>query len=100
MSAKFISRLTIMLLFLVAGFYGPARAFGQIGGSGSINGTITDPNGDVVPGATVVARNVATTIETTRQTTEAGLYVISPLPPGNYTITVTLKGFQTLIQEN
>jgi hypothetical protein len=71
----------------------------QTGGGGSIQGTVTDPGGAVVPGATVVATNVATGIKTTRQSNDAGLYVISPLPPGEYKVTVTLKGFQTLIQE-
>jgi hypothetical protein len=71
----------------------------QIGGSGSIQGIIADPGGAVVPGATVVATNVATGVETTRQTTEAGLYVITPLPPGEYKLTVSLTGFQTLVQE-
>jgi hypothetical protein len=71
----------------------------QTGGGGSIQGTISDPGGAVVPGANVVAANVATGVETTRQTNEAGLYVITPVPPGEYKITASLKGFQTLIQE-
>jgi Carboxypeptidase regulatory-like domain/TonB dependent receptor len=71
----------------------------QIGGSGTINGTVFDPTGAVVPAATVVAKNVATGVETTRQTTDAGLYVITPLPPGEYKVIVSVKGFQKLIQE-
>jgi len=46
----------------------------------------------------VIATNVATKVESTRQTNEAGLYVISPLPPGEYTVSVSATGFQTLIQ--
>ena len=65
----------------------------QTGGGGSIQGTITDPGGAVVPGATVVATNVATGVETTRQTNDAGLYVIKPLPPGEYKVMVSLTGF-------
>jgi len=64
-------------------------------GGGSIQGTITDSGGSVVPGATVVATNVATRVESTRQTNEAGLYVISPLPPGEYKVSVSATGFQT-----
>src|SRR5205823_8671520 len=37
---------------------------------------------------------------TARQTTEAGNYSISPLPAGEYTITVAAGGFQTLVQEH
>src|SRR5436309_1892004 len=71
----------------------------QIGSSGSIQGIVTDPGGAVVPGATVVAKNVATSEETTRQTNEVGLYVIKPLPPGEYNVVVSAPGFLTLIQE-
>lgn len=71
----------------------------QIGGSGSIQGTITDQSGAVVPSAAVTATNVATAVATTRNTTDAGVYVISPLSPGQYTVTVTAPGFQTTVQE-
>ncbi len=71
----------------------------QIGGSGSIQGVVSDPSGAVIPGATVIAANTATGVKTTRQTTEAGLYVLSPLPAGEYSVTVSAGGFQTLVQE-
>jgi hypothetical protein len=71
----------------------------QTGGGGTIQGIVTDPGNAVVPGATVVATNLATAVETTRQTNDVGLYVISPVPPGEYKVVVSLKGFQTLIQE-
>jgi hypothetical protein len=99
MKAKYISHILALLLVLVCTLSAPNYVVAQIGGSGSINGTVFDPTGAVVPNATVVAKNVATGIETTRQTTDAGLYVISPLPPGEYTIVVTVTGFQTLVQE-
>ena len=75
------------------------RVIAQTGGGGSIQGTITDPTGAVVPGATVTATNVATRVETTRQTTDAGIYVIAPLPPGEYKVVASSTGFLTLIQE-
>src|SRR3954453_9527551 len=71
----------------------------QIGGGGAIQGTVTDPGGANVPGANVSVTNAATGGETTKQTNEAGVYVITPLPPGEYKVVVSLKGFQTLIQE-
>src|SRR5262249_50705214 len=37
---------------------------------------------------------------TTRQTTGAGLYVLAPLPAGNYSISVAAAGFQPVSQEN
>jgi len=71
----------------------------QIGGGGSIQGTVTDPSGAVIPNATLTATHVATAVKTTRQTTAAGVYAISPLPAGEYTVTVAADGFQTLVQE-
>ncbi len=90
---------TFLCLFVgIFALFAPPRTWAQTSG-GSIQGTITDSGGAVVPGATVVATNVATGIETTRQTTNAGLYVITPLPPGEYKVTVSVTGFQTLVQE-
>jgi len=69
-------------------------------GSGTIQGTITDSSGAVVPQANVTAINVATGVQTTRPTTGAGLYVLSPLPAGEYNVRVAAAGFQTLTQEH
>src|SRR5580765_1349689 len=69
-------------------------------GSGSVQGTISDPSGAVIPSATVVATNAATGVKTTRQTTGAGLFVLSPLPAGNYTVSASASGFQSVAQEN
>jgi hypothetical protein len=99
MSGKATSTLLRLLLFVVFILIALEFALAQTGGGGSIQGTITDSGGSVVSGATVVATNVATRVESTRRTNEAGLYVISPLPPGQYTVSVTANGFQTLIQE-
>jgi hypothetical protein len=63
-------------------------------GSGTIQGTVTDPSGAVVPGAAVTATNIATGVQTARVTTGAGLYVLAPLPPGQYNVQVTAAGFQ------
>src|SRR3712207_3164802 len=99
MRMKNVCRVPLLLLVFACVLAAPDYAAAQIGGSGSINGTVFDPTGAVVPNATVTARNVATGVETTGQTTGAGLYVISALPPGEYTLTVKVPGFQTLIQE-
>jgi len=77
----------------------PAAARAQIGGSGSIQGTVLDTSGGVLPGATVTATNLATGVATARQTNAAGVYVLSPLPPGEYKVEVTLDGFKTFVQE-
>ena len=88
-----------LTLFLVILLLCTTGAMAQTGGGGTIQGTVTDPGGAVVPGAAVVVTNVATSVETTKQTNDAGIYRISPLPPGEYKVVVSFTGFQTVIQE-
>src|SRR5580765_8958648 len=90
-----VATLWTTLLLLI-----PAVSNAQVGGSGSIQGTVLDTSNAAVPGATVTATNVATGIATVRQTTTAGVYALTPLPPGEYRVTVTLDGFQTFVREH
>ncbi|HYP07782.1 MAG TPA: TonB-dependent receptor, partial [Bryobacteraceae bacterium] len=71
----------------------------QIGGGGSIQGVISDQSGAIIPSAKVVATNTATGVTHTRETTESGVYSISPLPVGDYDVAVTAQGFQTTIRK-
>jgi hypothetical protein len=73
-------------------------ALAQVGGTGSIEGTVTDPSGAAVAGAAVTATNIATGAETARKTTDAGVFVLPLLPAGEYTVTVKVSGFQTHTQ--
>ncbi|MEO6725537.1 MAG: TonB-dependent receptor, partial [Blastocatellia bacterium] len=101
MNAKNVNKVLALIVVLVCALSATIsvnNVKAQTGG-GSIQGTITDAGGAVVPGATVIATNVATKIETTRKTNDAGLYVITPLPPGEYKVVVSATGFLTLIQE-
>lgn len=99
MSMKTFGRVLAVLGVLVCSPGATSRVMAQIGSNGGIQGTATDPGGASVPGATVVATNVATGVATTRQTNDAGLYVIKPLPPGEYKVVITASGFLTLVQE-
>jgi hypothetical protein len=69
--------------------------------TGLIGGRITDPSGAVVPGASVIVRNLATGVQQSAETNHAGLYQFPAVMPGNYSITASLKGFrdvQALVQ--
>jgi hypothetical protein len=71
----------------------------QTGGEGAFTGTVTDSTGAVVPNAAVTAKNVETGVETSRPTSSAGIYQISPLIIGTYSVTVSAQGFETFKQE-
>src|SRR5437868_2099249 len=77
----------------------PTISSAQIGGSGSIQGTVVDTSNAAIPGATVTATNVATGIATVRPTTEAGVYALMPLAPGQYRVTISLDGFRTFVRD-
>ncbi len=77
-----------------------APLYSQTGGEAGIEGTVVDSSGATVPNATVTATNIATGIATVRSSSAAGLYTISPITPGTYTVTVTAQGFQKFKQNN
>ncbi len=102
MKAHVTGRLWKALTVLVALLIGiqALQLHGQTAGEGAISGTVTDTTGAVVSGATVRATNNATGIATTRTSTSAGLFSITPLLPGRYTVVVSAPGFKSFQQEN
>ncbi|MFY9804613.1 MAG: TonB-dependent receptor [Candidatus Acidiferrales bacterium] len=64
-----------------------------------LQGTITDPNGAAVVGATVSATNIATGQVATAPSNDQGFYVIPALPPGQYHEEVTQKGFEKVTRD-
>src|ERR1700733_2483296 len=89
---------SVLLVLFACAFPGALQA--QTAGEGAITGTVSDSTGAAVSNATVTATNIATRISTERTTSSAGLYSITPLPVGTYSVTVMAKGFKTLTQEN
>jgi Carboxypeptidase regulatory-like domain len=77
---------------------GSGNVFGQATASGTIQGTVTDASGAIVPGAQVVAKNKATDLSRTAISSDTGDYRFELLPVGNYTITITKPGFATFAQ--
>ncbi|HWO02435.1 MAG TPA: carboxypeptidase regulatory-like domain-containing protein, partial [Blastocatellia bacterium] len=78
------SLLTVLLLLSL----GPVAAFAQAE-TGQMTVKVTDPQGAVVPGATVSVKSTATSAERTTTTNEEGFATITNLQPGVYDITVT-----------
>ena len=82
-----------ILALVVAGLWS-GRSDAQLSGKGTISGTVTDATGAAVSGASVTAINIATDVKTTRTTTSSGYYVLSPMDPGTYTVSVEAKWIQ------
>ena len=90
----FLRMCSVLGLFVVVS----TGAWGQSTG-GAIQGTVVDPSGATLPGATVTARNMGTGVTSTATTTSAGVYALPNLPPGSYVITVEATGMKKYVQE-
>jgi hypothetical protein len=88
-------KFTKLLVVVVALFMSSVAIKAQT--TGSLTGTITDPKGAVVPGATVTARNNETNDQRTATTNDSGVFSLSQLSPGGYTVTVENAGFKKLV---
>ncbi len=64
--------------------------------SGDIAGSVLDPSGAAVPGATVTLSNLDTGAKQTATTSSTGAYRFALLNPGNYSIGVSATGFQAV----
>ena len=93
-SAKRFTFARTALLALSAILCTSIGAIAQVAG-GSITGTLVDPSGAVVPGATVSIVNRGTGITQTLVSTSSGLFNKPNLDPGTYDVTIEASGFST-----
>ena len=92
--------ISIQIITLAVTLVFGASLFAQTGATGAIVGTVTDPQGAVVPGADVSITDRSTNATTKTTTNSAGHYVLANVNPGVYDIKITKSGFQTaLIRE-
>ena len=84
---------TVSCLFALSCICSPG-AMGQMAGTGSVAGTVTDPSGAVVVGAQVTLTDASTNAQRTATSNEAGRYLFPNLPPGTYSMTTTKEGFR------
>src|SRR5262245_27210234 len=91
-----VSVLAVLACLALAGY---AAAQAQIT-TGVIQGAVLDPSGAVLAGVDVEAKNVATNVVRRQTTDSGGRFNLLQLQPGTYSVTFTLNGFATLVQEN
>ena len=82
-----------LLVLLMIVFLSGTLVWGQLGTS-TIRGTITDPSGAAVPGATVTITNLQTNLSRTLTTGPTGSYSFELIPPGEYQVVMEAKGFR------
>ncbi len=81
----------VLALLLVTGM-----AWGQAGSS-TIRGEVTDPQGKLIPGATVTLKSPSTGSSRTQVTTSAGVFSFGLIPPGEYQVQVEASGFKKFV---
>ena len=94
-SKLFVTGLAVVILLSSA----TGSAWAQAG-AGTIAGTLTDPNGAVIPDAKVTVHNVETGIDREVTTNGAGLYTVPFLQPGTYEVTAVKPGFAKLVRKD
>ena len=88
-----ISRLITLLVGLLIAACLPSHSYAQ-SIQGSINGTVRDSGGAVIPGATVTLTNVGEGTSRTMVTDGSGNYEFVDSKAGQYSVQVTANGFQ------
>ncbi len=87
----------VVVLMLV---FSTSLAMAQGIAFGSISGTVQDPQGAMVAGATVTALNTGTNQALTVQTNDVGFFTFRSIQPGTYKVTVEAKGFRSVAVSN
>ncbi len=90
--------LIVVLTLALAGL-GVTSANAQVS-KGSISGSVTDPQGAVVLGASIKATSKDTNQEYTAETDSSGLFRLSLLPPGTYRLEIAKQGFRKTVLDN
>jgi Carboxypeptidase regulatory-like domain/TonB-dependent Receptor Plug Domain len=96
--SKALRRCCSSILLAAAILFAPL-ATAQNANTGEIKGTVVDPSGAVVPGASIAIQNVHTGVVTQTTTNQAGVYDVPFLAPGTYTITFAKQGFRNFVRQ-
>lgn len=95
---KVLKRVAVGLFFLL--FVSTGLVLAQAGYKAQIRGTVTDPQGGVVPSATVTLTDVSTNIPITQKTDSHGSYTFNGLRPGTFNLLVESNGFRRYERRN
>ena len=87
-----MSRLLLAFLFVAYCLAPFSKCFAQVL-YGSLTGTVSDPSGAVLSGATVTALEARTGLSQEARTDSSGIYRFATLLPGTYKVTITAQGF-------
>src|SRR5271165_4552817 len=91
---------SLITALMVALALAPLTTVAEVGGNSStISGTVTDPSGAVIPGATVEIQNLISHLNRTTTTDAAGKFSFPNLPLNPYHLTVNLSGFPPYVQD-
>jgi outer membrane receptor protein involved in Fe transport len=94
-------RKVLMFVFAMCLALFAVSAMAQTATTGSIEGTVVDPQGGAVPGATITVSGGTLLSPLTAKTDAQGRYTVSQVPPGKYTVTVAATaGFAETTKEN
>src|SRR2546428_5414639 len=90
---------TISQIIVVAAFMVLAVAYLHAqGATAAVSGTVLDPSGAAIAGASITVRNLGTALTRTVLSDDQGRYVVPELPIGDYEVQGSLPGFQTVVR--
>jgi len=79
---------------------GGQSVFGQLRIVGAVSGTVHDPNGAIVPNASIVLKDSKTGVTKETTSNEGGAFFFPDLASGAYEMTVSMPGFRTSLVPN
>src|SRR5260370_357678 len=97
--SRMLSKRVVVVVVAVCCLFAltPSALLSQSSTSGLVTGTVTDPTGASVPGATVTLEQAGTGAKLTTTTSNTGHYVVPPVPSPAYTLLIQAKGFRTAV---
>jgi Carboxypeptidase regulatory-like domain len=88
----------LMYGLAAVGLLATGTGFAQNTNSADLSGSVTDTNGALIPGATVVVKDIDKGTERTFTTDKAGLYETGSIVPDHYLVTISAPNFKTLVR--